>query len=145
MRNRINVLFFKSPLTIIWLIIFSSLPDCRYVWHLSVWFQETFFVQFCIWSFQLNVCLPVSTSVAFLQAIVVSQTAITGRGAYSVIREWGEREGKGTNGDLWRYLWVRTHVCAAIYIGFFPTLEKLLIPITKFDGGLQILCSEKYS
>lgn len=87
--------YLQKPL-IIWLIIFSSLPDLPGRYDILVSdFRRHFLYGFV--SDQLNACLPPSTSVALTQAVVVGQTAISGRDAYSVIRE---QEGKGTNADL---------------------------------------------
>lgn len=58
------------------------------------WFQETFVVQFCVCSVQLQL-LPPSSKVAFPQAILVSQTATSGRDSCSGSgnREKGKAEG----------------------------------------------------
>lgn len=101
---------------------------------------------FCTVLYQIcsTKCLPPSTaSVAFSQAILVSQTAISGRGAYSVIGEWGEQEGKGTK-QILESVCEYTHTYVLPFIlAFFLPLEQFLILMTKFGGGLQILCSEK--
>lgn len=72
------------------------------------WFQETFVVQFCVCSVQLQL-LPPSSKVTFPQAILVLQTATSG--SLLRIREWGEGEGKGTSRDLGRCLSTYTHTC----------------------------------
>lgn len=93
-----------------------------------------------VWMFLYLICSPECLPPSLYQCSVLmhshrSNTSISGKDAYSVIREWGKQEGKGTNVDLGEHLSMCTDTCSTVCISFFPALAQLLILISEEVWG----------